>query len=178
MDVFRQYGYQATSYEILTQRTKLKKQSLYCAFGDKKSLFEKVLSVFCEETLSRFQGMLAYGSTAEETLRYMQARLLANDEGSDQAGCLLVNSVIELTDREFDRVRTEFDKLVRGMNESLTPLLRQGQREGSVTSKRSSEQLASQLTQSIVGTRVMIRAGMSRTFIQAGWEATVESILV
>ncbi len=178
MDVFRQYGYQATSYELLTQRTKLKKQSLYCAFGDKRSLFEKALTVFGEEALKRFRGMLANGSTAEETLRYLQVRLLHPCDTEDAAGCLVVNSAIELTDSEFAHARVQFDKLVQGMNEGLIPVLKQGQREGAVTGKLSAEQLASHLTQSIIGTRVMIRAGIPRTQIQAGWDAAIEAILI
>lgn len=178
IDVFNEYGYNGSSYELLTERTQLKKQSLYGAFGDKKSLFEKSLSLYCDEFLSRFQKLLTHGSTAIETLRYLQQHLLVSNSGRNNVGCFVVNSALELTDPDYVHVKIQFDKMFQGMWDSLNRVILQGQQEDSVIQKSSSEQLALYMTNSIIGIRVMIRAGIPKVQIQATLDAAIETLLV
>lgn len=58
MHVFWGHGYRATSVEDLMAAADVQKQSLYCAFGDKRSLFLKCLNLYTNQTLLEIQGML------------------------------------------------------------------------------------------------------------------------
>ncbi|NBD24972.1 NAD(P)H-binding protein [Paenibacillus glycinis] len=88
MDTFWEHGYTASSYDILSKGTKLKKQSLYGAFGDKKALFHKSLSFEQRGVSGTIQELLSHGTTAAEKLRYWQRHLLASHDKRN-IGCLI-----------------------------------------------------------------------------------------
>ena len=178
MEVFREHGYNASSYELLTKGTKLKKQSLYGAFGDKKSLFEKSLSFYCDDFLFRFRKMMAHDSFGLDALRYLQKDFLVFNDERKNVGCLIVNSSLELTDPEFAFVKNEFDKMFNGIRDILNCVILEGQQMGTITHKLTSEQLAHNMANSIVGIRVMIRANMPKEQIQAALDTTIETILI
>lgn len=96
-DVFREYGYNASSYELLMKGTNLKKQSLYGAFGDKKSLFEKSISFYCSNFLTRFEKMMSLNSSGLVALLCMQKNFLKSDPEKLDVGCLIVNATLEVT---------------------------------------------------------------------------------
>src|SRR6476646_6673461 len=58
MRLFWVQGYHATSVRDLMKAAGVQKQSLYGAFGDKRSLFLKCLNVYSQQTLSELQRML------------------------------------------------------------------------------------------------------------------------
>ncbi|MNP45842.1 hypothetical protein D3C76_1397950 [compost metagenome] len=121
---------------------------------------------------------MTHGSTAIEKLRYLQQHLLVSNSGRNNVGCFVVNSALELTDPDYVHVKIQFDKMFQGMWDSLNRVILQGQQEDSVIQKSSSEQLALYMTNSIIGIRVMIRAGIPKVQIQATLDAAIETLLV
>ncbi|MFF2910835.1 TetR/AcrR family transcriptional regulator [Paenibacillus sp. NPDC057934] len=177
IDIFREYGYNASSYDILTKGTKLNKQSLYGAFGDKKSLFNKSLSLYNAEFLERFQELLSHGTTALETLRYWQLHFLPS-HCEHNYGCMIVNSALELQNSESSSVKTEFDHMFQRMKEMLEVVILKGQQEGSVILKLSSEQISTHLANTIIGMRVMMRSGASNEQLQSQLDTAIEMLLI
>lgn len=177
VDVFWEYGYTASSYDILTKGTKLNKQSLYGAFGDKKALFLKSVALYNAEYLERFQRLLSHGPTALERLRYWQGQFLAS-YGKGHPGCMIVNSTLELQAPEFDSVKTEFDHMIERMKELVEEVITQGQREGTIILKLSSEQLSTHLVNTIIGMRVMMRSGASKEQLQSQLDTAIEMLLI
>ncbi|MZQ85281.1 TetR family transcriptional regulator [Paenibacillus sp. 5J-6] len=177
-DVFREHGYHASSYELLMKGTSLKKQSLYGAFGDKKSLFEKSISFYCSNFLTRFEKMMSLNSSGLDALRCMQKNLLKTDPEELDVGCLIVNSTLEVTSPEFSFVKENFDNMFHGIKVILNQVILAGQEEGTITKKIPSEQLAFNMANSIIGIRVMIRANMPKDQIQAVLDAAIETIVI
>ncbi|MFJ9949155.1 TetR/AcrR family transcriptional regulator [Kitasatospora sp. NPDC091207] len=102
--LFWERGWEATSVADLTAAMGIRPPSLYAAFGDKRALFEEVVS--------RYQGGHgAYASRAlaeEPTARAGIARMLR--EAAAQAtdpdhpwGCLLISSTVNCTSPEVDQ---------------------------------------------------------------------------
>lgn len=177
MDIFWEHGFTAASYDILAKGTKLKKQSLYGAFGDKKALFNKSLSLYNAEYLERFQESLGHGATASERLRYWQQHFLAS-HGKPHVGCMIVNSALELPDPEFGVVKAEFDHMNQRMKELFEAVISQGQREGTIIAKLSSERIAAHLVNTIIGLRVRVRAGESREQLQSHLDTALEMLFI
>ncbi|AYG80512.1 HTH-type transcriptional repressor ComR [Streptomyces hundungensis] len=95
---FWRHGYEATSVADLTRAMGIGAPSLYAAFGDKRALFEEVLSVY-----GATHGAFMTRAFAEEpTARRAVARLLreAAAEFTDPAhpyGCLVISAAANCT---------------------------------------------------------------------------------
>jgi len=61
LDIFWKNGYSATSLDELCTATGLNRPSLYSAFGDKKSLYRRVLRKFEQDFLGRIEIILNTG---------------------------------------------------------------------------------------------------------------------
>jgi TetR/AcrR family transcriptional repressor of nem operon len=94
--VFWRKGYQATSLDDITEATGLTKPSLYAAFGDKASLFLKVLDHYHEAIVVRAARELSEGTDAREAIEAWLTSFLpmwAGEKGGN--GCLSVNTLTD-----------------------------------------------------------------------------------
>ena len=104
--VFWRNGYEGTSLPDLTEAMGINRPSLYAAFGNKESLFRKVLDRYVE-------GRTAYVREAldEPTARAVVERLLRGTvdlltDPRNPPGCLMVQSALACSDMA-DSVRCE-----------------------------------------------------------------------
>jgi TetR/AcrR family transcriptional regulator, transcriptional repressor for nem operon len=58
MRTFWEHGYQGTSMSDLMKASHVQKQSLYCAFGDKHSLFVKCLELYRNQVVSQVKAIV------------------------------------------------------------------------------------------------------------------------
>lgn len=101
MAVFWRQGYHASSLQQLLDAMGMNRGSLYAAFGDKASLFERVMARYQQ----RLQGLVLalLDNAAEPVLGIRQAfevSLLSLTDEQRALGCLLVNTVNELSPLE------------------------------------------------------------------------------
>src|ERR1700760_480873 len=101
--VFWRKGYQATSLDDITAETGLTKPSLYAAFGDKASLFLKVLDHYHDQLVTRSARLLSSGPSARAAIDAWLMSFLPICSGErGRRGCLSVNTSTDggLTDAE------------------------------------------------------------------------------
>lgn len=92
-DIFWRKGYQATSLDDITAETGLTKPSLYAAFGDKTSLFLKILDRYHERILARSDKMLSDGPSARAAIEAWLISFLPACSGvKGRRGCLSINT--------------------------------------------------------------------------------------
>ncbi|HVU00688.1 MAG TPA: TetR/AcrR family transcriptional regulator [Polyangiaceae bacterium] len=92
-DTFLRFGYAGASIEELARAMELSKPSLYAAFGDKRSLYLRVLDERGRELGARFRAAFEKEKTLEAAVRAML--LAAVDAYLDDAewpGCLLASA--------------------------------------------------------------------------------------
>jgi AcrR family transcriptional regulator len=95
-DVFWQKGYQSTSVDDIAAATGLTKPSLYAAFGDKASLFLKVLDDYHDRLFARSAKILSDGPTARAAVEGWLMSLLPICSGKrGRRGCLSVNTLTD-----------------------------------------------------------------------------------
>lgn len=104
-DVFWEQGYEPTSIGDLEQRTGLNRSSLYQAFGSKRSLFEAALLCYVEgEFDRRLNGMRRPGAGRGAIVDFFTglADSFRDDPAGAARGCLMVNTIAELGQRDPD----------------------------------------------------------------------------
>ena len=81
MRVFWERGYRASTFADLMKAADVQKQSLYGAFGDKRSLFLKCLNLYSNQTLFEIQRMLNETDSAlegiERVVRFARTPVLS-----------------------------------------------------------------------------------------------------
>ncbi len=158
-EVFRTKGYHATSLEDLIEGTGLAKGSLYKAFHDKKSLFLGALDLYSEETWKSFSSTLnAPGSPSEAIRQTLIGYIERARTTSGSAGCLITNTAVELGAQDEEtaaHVRRSFER----RTDLFEAAVRNAQAAGEVDPRRDPRALADFLEMTVLGLRVLIKAG-------------------
>src|SRR5947207_2557113 len=105
--VFWEQGYEATGIADLEVRTGLGRSSLYHGFGGKRALFAAVLDrysdSFIEPRIAPMERQSAGIETVASFFMGLKEHLLDRPRG--RRGCLLVNTIVELSGRDGDASR-------------------------------------------------------------------------
>lgn len=174
MRVFWEQGYHATSIQDLMKATGVQKQSLYGAFGDKRSLFLKCLSLYTKQTLSEVHKMLKEGDSALEGIeRVLRFASQSTDSKECPPGCLMANTALELG-LDDPGVAEEVRIMFREFEKMLGAAVRKAQAQGEVGKNLDSAAIGQNLANTINGIRILEKTGASKQQVQA----VVETALV
>jgi TetR/AcrR family transcriptional regulator, transcriptional repressor for nem operon len=95
-EIFWSKGYRSTTLDDITAATGLTKPSLYAGFGDKASLFLKVLDDYHDRLVARSAGILSGAPTARAAVEAWLMSLLPICSGKKgRRGCLSVNTLTD-----------------------------------------------------------------------------------
>lgn len=150
---FWEHGYAATSIDRLLDATKLGKGSFYAAFGDKRTVFLRVLNAYATTRLANVKNRLHGSLRAIEGLQAMLAPTLG------PRGCFLANCTAELSPQDADVVaiaRTMFSAL----EEVLAETIRRAIDEGDLPETTRPRELASVLLATSSGLELLRRSGL------------------
>ncbi|MEU0242260.1 TetR/AcrR family transcriptional regulator [Nocardiopsis sp. NPDC006198] len=129
-DEFWDKGYAATSMDDLLRVSGLGKGSLYGAFGDKRSLFLRVLREYDDANLLALRERLASAAKGVDVVREFVLGLTGDPTGAAaRRGCLLANSNAELAASTPD-VAAEARRSYDAITAVLTAALERARSEG------------------------------------------------
>jgi len=176
--VFWEQGYQTTTYADLMKVTRLSKQSLYCAFGDKQSLFVKALQRYRDQTAVALSSLKQQDLSPRDALREMLHYAAFRSEMTRcPPGCLAANTTLEFGStnpiilRELEAMN---DLLLRHFN----PLILKGQGGHQITSATPSKDLARFLLNTLNGIRILEKVGAPKLEIQSVIDVALSSISI
>jgi TetR/AcrR family transcriptional regulator, transcriptional repressor for nem operon len=176
MQVFWHKGYEATSMEDLLSAMNLNRGSLYDTFGDKRQLFLKVVDRYCTTFVGAKFSLLDQPGPALPTLRHF---ILGMIEGAladpQRRGCLIANTVMELSPHEKEIAGTLRQVLTRA-EDTFFRVLARAKQQGELHHDKDPRTLARFLTTMMQGTIVMIKAGAAADAVNQAAE-TALSIL-
>ncbi|NRD79079.1 TetR/AcrR family transcriptional regulator [Bacillus sp. BRMEA1] len=166
MEVFWTKGFKSTSLEDLTSATQVKKQSLYCVFENKRSLFLKALALYREQAVAVLEELVSQETSPLEKLKSIRDFMLCKDKETIHRGCFIVNSSLEFgtDDEEVTRV---VESMFADIEQILEKVIRSGQEQQLITKRHTSKELAAYLNNAIVGARIMEKSGASLERIEA-----------
>ncbi len=133
MEVFWTYGYEASSIQKLLDAMQINRGSMYACFGDKRALFYKALERYSTVAWSFISDVLMKEPDARQAIRrYFYAIFLQEDEIRLRRGCLLFNTVTELSESMPDIAR-DVGVHIAGLRKAIYTRLQDGQRRGQIS---------------------------------------------
>lgn len=158
-------GYEATSVRHLVEKTGMTSASLYNAFGNKRSLYNRALEQYVEESIAdriRRCEELA----PREAIGQFFAEILRRSLGDrHRKGCMLVNAAVDMAPHDPD-----FQKVVAGVlvhiERFFLSCIRVGQADGTITRSLPAERLAQHLLGVLMGVRVLARVRPERALLE------------
>jgi TetR/AcrR family transcriptional repressor of nem operon len=176
MSLFWRKGFEATSTRDLGDAMGLSTASLYNAYGDKRSLYRRVLARYSGDALAWCHATLSAPGPARDALRRFFDSIGQETLAQvDPRGCLLVNAGLELAphDPEFQAAVAD---VFRQIEASLRSCIERGQRDGSVAQGLSADDLASLLLGQMLALRVLAR-GAPELGLVHGMVGAVDALL-
>ncbi len=157
--VFREHGYHATSVGDLTRAMQLASGSIYKAFKDKRAVFLAAFDRYTSQRSRQLRGIAALASTGREGLRDVLAFYVKSSQGAEgRRGCLVVGSAVELA--IFDpEIASRVAAALKANEALLAELIRQGQSDGSTSSRIDPDTTARVMVCLTQGLRVVGKAG-------------------
>ena len=142
MNSFWRGGFHGTSYDDLEKATGLRRQSLIYAFGDKRTMFDKVIAHYIS---ARVEGLVAIlddpRTPAPDRIQAAFKQWIADASVEDQRGCLVVNTIAELGGNDAD-VSAKLEEATVRLRAGFARCLRAGQAEGTISRELDSDALA------------------------------------
>ncbi|MCE9535867.1 MAG: TetR/AcrR family transcriptional regulator [Nitrospirae bacterium] len=161
MQVFWHKGYEATSMENLLNAMDINRGSLYATFGDKRQLFLKVIDRYCHGFVGPKFSLLDQPGPALSTLKTFVHTMIEGGLADPQRrGCLIANTVMELTPHEQD-IAGKMNQALKMGEDAFFGILTRAQEQGELGPDKDPRSLARFLTTMMQGTIVMIKSGAS-----------------
>ena len=163
---FWQRGYEATSVRDLADEMNIAGASLYNAFGDKRSLYERALNRYLDQTFrERIRRLEPSLPPREAIVVFLQEIIKRSLTDKQRRGCMLVNSAIESAphDSKFLEIVATFLDEVESF---FLRCVSNGQRNGSITKAHSAEDLSKSLLGILLGIRVLARVRAERKLLE------------
>ncbi|CAH1194881.1 HTH-type transcriptional repressor ComR [Paenibacillus auburnensis] len=164
MMIFWQQGYEKTSMQDLVSGMGIHKRSMYDTFGDKHTLYMKVIDRYAEIFSSKMENRVEGLSSAKEAIRLLFEMAVLREE-IEPKGCLLVNTAVELSNLDPDAAAKVNDAFLN-TERLFERLLRHGQESGELKRSYEPADMAAYLHNVLVGLRVMVKTTQDRGKLQ------------
>lgn len=175
-ELFWKQGYEGTSLSDLEAHLGLGRQSLYNAFGDKRSLFLKALERYASWNAESLVAPLLRPEAGLKDLRHYFDSLVdfLTPEG-ERRGCLVANSLLEIgaeDDAVVERCRGNQAQVLEGFRNALGNGVATGELPKSTEVATTAHLLMAQT----YGFTVLSKSGMSRQELRAIVGALLEGL--
>ncbi|MNC00684.1 HTH-type transcriptional repressor ComR [compost metagenome] len=172
MTIFWQQGYEKTSMQDLVSGMGIHKRSMYDTFGDKHTLYMKVMERYAEITSAKMENRIEGLSSAKEAIRLL-FEMTVHREGIEPKGCLLVNTAVELSNHDPDAAAKVNDAFLN-TERLFERLLRHGQESGELPRSFEPADIAAYLHNVLVGLRVLVKTTQDRGKLQSIVDTTLK----
>lgn len=142
VNLFWDKGFNGASMQEVVDRLGISRSSLYDTFGDKRQLFIKSLHRYQQQQGGAWMAKAEQSNATLPFLREMfetAIREIAHDTQSK--GCFMVNAAVELAPHD-PEVAQIVDNNRCQMENTIAALIRKGQLNGEISTKRDAMQLS------------------------------------
>ncbi|MFA6964544.1 TetR/AcrR family transcriptional regulator [Bosea sp. (in: a-proteobacteria)] len=158
-------GYEATSVRDLAASMGITGASLYNAFGDKRSLYERALALYVDTSVAD-RILRCEGQGPRQAIEGFFAEILERSLGDPQRrGCMLVNAALDVLPQD-PRFQGIVAGVLRQIESFFLRAVEAGQIEGSITRSVPAADIAHHLLGVLMGVRVLARVRPERALLE------------
>jgi TetR/AcrR family transcriptional regulator, transcriptional repressor for nem operon len=166
MNCFWERGYEATSVRDLAAEMGITGPSLYNAFGDKRSLFRKVLERYAQHSARARVARLESTLPPKKAVQAFITEIVKDSlDDRDRRGCLLVNSALEIAAHD-PEIGAEIADRLAEVEAFFRRAITAAQADGTVPADRDPKDLARLLLSVTLGIRVLARSKPERKLLE------------
>jgi TetR/AcrR family transcriptional regulator, transcriptional repressor for nem operon len=166
MECFWQRGYDATSVRDLIEATGITGASLYNAFGDKRSIYERALGLYVETSIADRIRRCEEMSPRQAIQSFFSEILDRSVAWADHRGCMLVNAAMEVAPRDLE-FQLSVDGVLVQIEQFFLRSVMAGQADGTIKCTMNADDLARHLLGVLLGIRVLCRIRPDRRTLEA-----------
>lgn len=170
---FDETGFHGTSVGDLSRATGLSKGSLYGAFGDKETLFQRVFDDYC--TTAEQSGAALVVGPEDLALERVRTWLRASEDDTERRGCLLAKATAELA-WENDAVAARSLATFESLLDSCRRVIEQAQSAGHIDPAADAGVLGGLIVTTHRGLEALAEAGVGIETRNRIAQATVDTL--
>lgn len=158
MHTFWEKGYSMTSIPNLVSATKLNPGSIYAAFDSKEGLFLETMEFYGNRSLA---ALKLFTNDVESPLKGIEnffRALINKTEDKNRRGCLLVNTLLEMSSHNA-KIQAQANKKLKAVETELSEVLERAKQLGELSENTNPKILAKYLMVNIWGLRVLAKTG-------------------
>ncbi len=163
--VFWRKGYEGASLPDLTKAMGISRPSLYAAFGNKESLFRKVLDRYTKGPAAYICKALEAPTAREVVERIFRGTLEAQTCPKNPRGCLMVQGALSCGDSA-EPVRNELIARRKAGEKALRARLQRAESEGALPDDADPAALARYVLTVVQGMSIQAASGATRKDLQ------------
>lgn len=172
MNIFWQKGYSMTSVPDLVSVTKLNPGSIYSAFKSKEGLFLETLEFYGKRSVAHLKQCIENSGSPLEGIEKFLAGIVDKSEGIDKRGCLMVNTILEMSSHN-EKVQAQAKQQLQSVEDELLKALLQAQEDGELSADKEPVALAKFLMVNIWGFRVLSKTNPDPKAADLAFEQTL-----
>lgn len=159
--VFWAKGYEASSYSMLSEAMRMNTPSIYGAFGDKESLFLKVIDRYVEVYGKPGFLVLSEAKTCREGFAVFLSLRIKQILNSEHPGCLVATVLADAAPLSA-QFESKLKVIIVSLDDLIAKRVQRGIIEGDLAAKTDPKALARILHSLIMGLAVRARARESQ----------------
>jgi AcrR family transcriptional regulator len=160
--LFWRYGYEGTSLSALTEAMGINMPSLYSAFGNKESLFRKVLDRYIQKPASYLPDALKEPTARRVVEKLFRGAINMVMDPRHPDGCLLVQGAL-VSGPLTESVREELNRRRAAAQAALRQRFERAVEEGDLPLETNARKLAAYVITLIWGLSVQATGGATRS---------------
>lgn len=159
--IFSELGFHATSMARLTDALGITEGSIYKAFKDKRGIFLAAFERYVSQRNARIAREVAGARTGRECVEAILSLYAQYSHGAaGRRGCLVVGSAVDMASTDAEMAK-RVTSVLKVHEKRLVETIRQGQEDGSISSRLDAESTARLLLCVVQGMRVLGKTGRS-----------------
>lgn len=162
VELFREYGYEATTIQDVVDFTGVGRQSLYNTFGDKRALFLAALDHYVRQDLATLDPLRRRGADLHTLREFFEERVGNLADTEPARACFVASCAVEMGPRD-EAVGELVVWHATELEELYAKVLRAARRKGQVTDDVTLPAAARLLVSLTHGLTVMARCGTDET---------------
>lgn len=174
MRVFCENGYEGTSLHDLERAMGLNRTSIYNAFGNKRSIFNRVLTRYVEAGRQCLEEMLADAPSAREGISNMLNKAVDKHfDKNGSGGCLVTLSLLEKS--QHNRLSQKMiEQAIHTFQEVIHKRLKAAKKEGEFKKSFDARGAATAITSIFSGFMVLGKADFSKAAMRRAVRASLK----